>query len=295
MMGAAKATYYQAWLEKMNQIKEVNPKAWEWLMGYDTKSWCKHAFSFYPKCDVLMNNISESFNATILVVRDKPLLTMSEWIRNYLMSRMATSATKLEKWQHNIMPMPRKRLDKEIFMSAQWTPTWSIAEEYQVIHSFTQQQFIVDVEKRTCSCNYWELVGLPCRHAVAALGYKKRNPEHYVDNCYSRNAYAHCYSFSISPINGMDMWPTVEAEDVLPPMYKKGAGRPRKLRIREFDENGSRMRRPGLNYRCTKCDKFGHNSRKCTSTEQNPLALKRKVSLFVPNVVTVIFLCKMSV
>jgi hypothetical protein len=43
-----------------------------------TKLWCKHAFSFYPKCDVLMNNISEAFNATILVARDKPILTMCE-------------------------------------------------------------------------------------------------------------------------------------------------------------------------------------------------------------------------
>lgn len=29
-----------------------------WLMAVPTKCWCKHAFSFYPKCDVLMNTIS---------------------------------------------------------------------------------------------------------------------------------------------------------------------------------------------------------------------------------------------
>jgi hypothetical protein len=67
MMGAAKATYYQAWEAKMIEIKVVNFKASEWLMAIPTKSWCKHAFSFYPKCDLLMNNLSESFNATILV------------------------------------------------------------------------------------------------------------------------------------------------------------------------------------------------------------------------------------
>jgi hypothetical protein len=27
MMGAAKATYYQGWLSKMNELKEVDPKA----------------------------------------------------------------------------------------------------------------------------------------------------------------------------------------------------------------------------------------------------------------------------
>jgi len=54
---------------------------------------------------------------------------MCEWISNYLMNRMSACRVKLDKWKHNIMPMPRKRLDKEIFMSGHWTPIWSIDEE----------------------------------------------------------------------------------------------------------------------------------------------------------------------
>jgi hypothetical protein len=92
-----------------------------------------------------------------------------------------------------------------------------------------------------------------------------------------REAYRACYENNVSPINGMDMWPTVDAEELLPPQYKKGPGRPKKLRFRELDENGSRMRRVGVAYRCTHCDKFGHNSRKCQAKEQDPNALKRKV------------------
>src|SRR4051812_6372297 len=110
------------------------------------------------------------------------------------------------------------------------------------------------------------------------MSYQNLDPETFVDSCYSRETYTKCYSFSVSTTNGMDMWPNVEVEDVLPPTFKKGLGRPRKLRIREFDENGSRMRRSGVTYRCTKCDKIGHNSRKCQSTQQNLDALKRKVS-----------------
>ncbi|CAK8562212.1 unnamed protein product [Lathyrus sativus] len=61
-----------------------------------------------------------------------------------------------------------------------------------------------------------------------------------------------------------------------PPSFKKGPGRPKKLTWREHDETGSRMRSPGVAYRCTKCDKFGHNSRKCQSIIQDTNALKRK-------------------
>ncbi|XP_058765869.1 uncharacterized protein LOC131639388 [Vicia villosa] len=237
MMGATKATYYHAWEEKMAELKKVDPKACEWLMKVPTKAWCKHAFNIYPKCDVLMNNISESFNATILCARDKPILTTCEWIRSYLMNRISSTVTKLEKLAHRIMPIPRKRLDKDVFMSGQWNPNW---------------------------------------HACAALAYRQFKPEDYVDNWYSREKYGEAYSVAISPINGMDMWPPVEADDLLPPLYKKGPGRPKKLRFRELGEGGTRMRRVGVTYRCTKCDKIGHNSRKCKATSQNPAALKRK-------------------
>ncbi|XP_058733420.1 uncharacterized protein LOC131605036 [Vicia villosa] len=207
MVGAAKAIYYQGWLTKMNQLKQVDLKAWAWLMGVNPKSWCKHAFTFYPKCDVLMNNIDESFNATILATRDKPILTMSEWIRKYLMNMCSTSALKLEKWPHKVMPICRKRLDNEVVMSDQWLPTWAMNEQFQVTHSFNTQEFIVDIAKRSCTCNFWELVGIPCRHAVAALGFRQQNPEDFVDDCYSRDTYKLCYGFPISPINGQEMWP----------------------------------------------------------------------------------------
>lgn len=92
-------------------------------MGVPTKCWCKHAFTFYQQCDALMNNISESFNVAILVSRDKPILTMCEWIRMYLVNMMATFVTKLDKWQHRVMLMPRRILDKKVFNSGHWCPT----------------------------------------------------------------------------------------------------------------------------------------------------------------------------
>jgi hypothetical protein len=279
MMGAAKATYYQAWEEKMQELKKIDQKAWEWLMGVPTTAWCKHAFSFYSKCDVLMNNLSESFNSTILVARDRPILTMCEWIRSYLMNRMAKNRLKLTRWQYNVMPNPRKRIDKEIVLSGQWAAHWSKDQQWQV-ENFMSKAFIVDLEKWTCTCNFWQLVGIPCRHAIAAMSFESRNPEDYVHACYLRATYEKCYNHGVSPINGQDRWPApdVEIEEMLPPEYKRGPGRPKKLRIRECGEvNGGRFRRPGVGYRCTKCNKLGHNAGTCKSTTQDPEAAKRKV------------------
>ncbi|XP_050875546.1 uncharacterized protein LOC127121414 [Lathyrus oleraceus] len=72
------------------------------------------------------------------------------------------------------------------------------------------------------------------------------------------------------------MWPEVEMEPPLPPAYKNGPGRPKKIRIRESGEDGARKRRSGVAYKCTKCDNFGHNAMTCKATTQDPNALKRK-------------------
>lgn len=81
------------------------------------------------------------------------------------------------------------------------------------------------------------------------------------------------------------MWPEVQSEELLRPMYKKGHDIQRKLRTRECGEDGARRRLPGVSYRCTKCDKFGHNVQSCKRKKQDPNALKRKVCcLFVCSV-----------
>ena len=77
------------------------------------KTWCKYAFSHYPKCDILMNNLSELFNSTILVARDKPVITICEWIRMYLMNRFVTLRDKLKNYKGEVMPKaPQARISR---------------------------------------------------------------------------------------------------------------------------------------------------------------------------------------
>jgi hypothetical protein len=107
-----------------------------------------------------------------------------------------------------------------------------------------------------------------------------------MDNCYSREKYAACYGFGISPINGTNMWlnpPEGVDQVILPPLYKNGPGRPRKLRIRGTDEEGSRKRRKGVIYHCTTCNSTGHNAGSCKSKVQDPNSLKGKVCIMQCN------------
>ena len=89
-MGVGKATFYQGWEKKIGELQKINVDAYNWLLQIPRKSWCKHEFRMYPRCGVLMNNLSEPFNSSILIVRDKPIITMMEWIRSYIMGRFAS-------------------------------------------------------------------------------------------------------------------------------------------------------------------------------------------------------------
>lgn len=275
MMAAAKATYVEAWEEKMQEIKKLSEPAYEWLMAIPKKGWCKHAFSFHTKCDVLMNNPSESFNATILLQRDKPIITMFEWIRTYLMGRFANLKEKSEKYRGAIMPKPRKRLDWEIEKSGNWFATWAGGLKFEVTHLHFLDKFVVDLDKRTCSCNFWELVGIPCRHAVAAINMKGDDPTTYVHDYYTKVYYQDCYDQVISPINGQNKWPKTNYPEILPPQFKRGPGRPKKLRRREPDEErmeNGKWSRAHTTTRCKRCLKVGHNKRTCKAPVAAPIA-----------------------
>ncbi|PNX76999.1 hypothetical protein L195_g032959, partial [Trifolium pratense] len=284
IMGAAKATYQQEWEKKMNELKSLDKKAWEWLSAHDPKLWCKHAFSFYAKCDVVMNRICEAFDATMLVATDKPIVTMCEWVRKYIMNRIASIKYELRlgSWNNRIMPMPMKRLNREIALSAGWLPIWSDDDKCEVEKIGGGNSFVVDLANRTCSCNFWELVGIPCRHVVAAMTRRSQTPQDYVDYYYSRDAYEKCYSFSVTPINGEEMWPRVKHEEMLPPSCNIGPERPKKRKKvsrRVPDEVRVYVDRPST-YKCKACGIRGHNDKGCRNTTKDPLAPpgKRKAS-----------------
>ena len=71
----------------MQELKDLNVKAWEYLADINPTQWSKSYSSNRALCDCLANNLSESFNAMILETRDKPILAMFEWIRVRLMTK----------------------------------------------------------------------------------------------------------------------------------------------------------------------------------------------------------------
>lgn len=82
--------------------------------------------------------------------------------------------------------------------------------------------------RRTCTCRKWDISGIPCQHAIAAIYVKDQDQAGFVDNCYNQRKYLEAYDLIIHPIAGEDQWPVVVAP-MEPPVYRAQPGRPKKV------------------------------------------------------------------
>ncbi|GJV27938.1 mutator type transposase [Tanacetum coccineum] len=89
------------------------------------------------KCDLLLNNICEVFNRQLVDSKDQPIITCLEYIREYLMKRIVVVQKVIAK---TVGPL---------------TPTITVC--------------VVNMDRRMRSCRKWELTGIICKHAVAAI------------------------------------------------------------------------------------------------------------------------------
>lgn len=94
----------------MQEIKELDRGAFDYLMKRDPKCYCRAFQVEVVFCDAIENGISESFNAEIVEARHKPIIAMLEDIRVYVMQRLYYQRTKGESWDLTICPSIRKKI-----------------------------------------------------------------------------------------------------------------------------------------------------------------------------------------
>ncbi|CAI9290457.1 unnamed protein product [Lactuca saligna] len=127
----------------------------------------------------------------------------------------------------------------------------------------------VDLNNNTCGCRSWQVSGIPCVHAVAAISYLNRNVEDYVEPWFHTTMFLTCYNHTINPLNGSSMWPEAPYMKPLPPQKRRLPGRPtlkRKKDQSEMESKGKRrhtISKAGSVNRCTICRERGHNRSTC--------------------------------
>ena len=114
--------------------------------------------------------------------------------------------------------------------------TW----KFEVTHAPTGFGFTVDLEKRTCTCLEFQMLGLLCRHAIAAASPRNMDYNMFVSEYHVKQTWAETLKGIILPIpDPKDVFVPAEIlkVELYPPMTKRTKGKPcikRKLSAGEF-------------------------------------------------------------
>nr|XP_011461010.1 PREDICTED: uncharacterized protein LOC101295407 isoform X1 [Fragaria vesca subsp. vesca] len=119
----AKSTTLAYYWNEMVVIKQMQVDAYDWLTDPEQptrnpRHWCRAHFNTILKCDMLLNNLCESFNAFILPARSNPVISCFEDIRVKLMKKVVVRKEKMSKVINPICPKPREILEKNKVKSA---------------------------------------------------------------------------------------------------------------------------------------------------------------------------------
>nr|GEU76548.1 hypothetical protein [Tanacetum cinerariifolium] len=223
----------------------------------------KAAKASYPaKFQEVMNEIKD------LNARKKPIISMLEDIRIYIMERQKRMRDKHVMWGDEIFPNIRKKVEIIKDKHRDWRVIPSGGSKFEARNGY--EAFKVNEMNMTCSCRQWQLTGIPCAHGCAAIYFLHKDPDKYVSDWYRKSMFVYVYQHFIHPLDGMDQWAPTEYQNPLPHVTKRMAGKRRTKRRKDDsegnDKNRTRVSRVGRVIHCTNCHQEGHNRKGCKSS-----------------------------
>ena len=247
----------------MEHLKNLDEEVWKYLADIEPAQWTKSHFSPRALTDYLVNNLSESFNFMIVKVRDKSILSMLEWIRVRLMSRMYIKKTGIEKYGGKLCPSIHDKLEKLKLEYKNFCTMPSGRFVYKVDNE--SERHVVDLVGRACSCKVWDLTGILCKHEVATIFVNREKPKNYTHLCYYKDAFVETYKTLIPPMPGQSEWISSGQPKPIASTIYKPSSRPPVKRKKDDDEprNPYRMSRANKPMRYGRCQKKENNAKGC--------------------------------
>lgn len=252
---------------KILEIEEISQDAAYWIRRIPPRLWATAYFEG-TRFGHLTANIVESLNTWILEASGLPIIQMMECIRRQLMTWFNERRETSMQWTSILVPTAERRVAEALERARTYQVLRANEAEFEVIsHEGTN---IVDIRNRCCLCRGWQLYGLPCAHAVAALLSCRQNVHRFTESCFTVATYRKTYSQTIHPIPDKSLWKELSEGDpnankaveiiINPPKSLRPPGRPRKKRVRAEDRG--RVKRV---VHCSRCNQTGHFRTTCAA------------------------------
>ncbi|XP_039141186.1 uncharacterized protein LOC120278458 [Dioscorea cayenensis subsp. rotundata] len=199
--------------EAVADLLNTSADAHQWLMQKsDLAHWANYMFKGERWGD-MYSNVAESFNAWIKEARHLPVTNMVDSIR----------------WERRLCPVIHRKIEELVEESCNLLVGRSDGDHFEVVD---QKNYCINLNAWTCSCRRWQVYGIPCKHACAAILQTDTNIHRYVDDYFIVDSYRQAYTEAIFPVPDNDKPDDINRELLVrPPITKKPVGRPRQKRL----------------------------------------------------------------
>ncbi|KAK1558913.1 hypothetical protein Q3G72_008201 [Acer saccharum] len=220
--------------------------------------------------------MTEAFNSMLGTHRASSYLDLLEFIRRMVMRRFQERKKECEQWNSVLPPKVNAKILKNGKESRMLTIIAAGNKEYEILGP--NEGYAINLGEYSFQCGSWQVSGIPCRHAMAAISHHcgkvevKEIVNEYVHQSLTKSAYLQTYQGMIHPIPDQKRWPEVppcllikgQTEHIVdPPPRTVQPGKPKIQRKREPDKGpkGGKSRI----VTCKLCNQVGHNKRTCKS------------------------------
>lgn len=151
--------------KQMDEIKRMNCRCYDMLMEIGPRKWSR-VHCPLPRYQLMTTNIAECLNSCLRFARCLPVTTLAEFIRNMTQRWHCNRKNIASSWTSRLASVPHARVMKMDSDAHHLTCTavdWNI---FLVRHR--SLQWTVDLQQRTCTCEFFQRERLPCAHALAA-------------------------------------------------------------------------------------------------------------------------------
>ncbi|XP_060959254.1 uncharacterized protein LOC133030506 [Cannabis sativa] len=255
--GAVKAYTEKQFEFHMAELDGLDKRIRPYLKKIGYEKWSR-IHSQNKRYSTMTSNISESLNAANLAARELPITTLLECLRALVQQWTHTNRTKAHNTFTKLSPTGEDILLKNYTYSLNLEVTATTDYLFEVTRM--KESWEVDLEKRTCTCNMFQIDEMPCGHAVAVMREMNMDPYTYCSDYYTKKNWLATYSGTVYPIGHQSEWEVpkeVKNIIVLPPHERVKSERPKTLRRKAGWEKDQHNK-------CSKCGELGHNKRTCS-------------------------------
>ncbi|OAY63208.1 hypothetical protein ACMD2_18801, partial [Ananas comosus] len=170
---AARAYTVAEFNEHMEKMKELNPEQYKYVVKLPRHRWATHCF-LGRRYSMLTSNCAETINSIIRHLKGLPITYLVEETRKKTACYFYQRKNNGENITSVVTPYAKKILGSSRETSRFYMLNPSIDVLFQVIAA--DRTDVVDLSKKTCSCKRWDIDGIPCNHAMAAISFRLRDP-----------------------------------------------------------------------------------------------------------------------